>query len=160
MKKLLALVLVLSVASMASAAVLQLQASKTTDVMPSEMVEISVVCVADPGVDDFWMNIQGPGEFVMPGQIYAAWSSAAEISDGGYGPTWIFGANGIDIIPNELGTWYSVPMHCLGEGDVTIDLYDASGLNIVDTLVIHQIPEPMTMSLLGLGGLAMLRRRG
>jgi len=30
---------------------------------------------------------------------------------------------------------------------------------ILDTIVVHQIPEPMTMSLLGLGGLALLRRR-
>lgn len=30
---------------------------------------------------------------------------------------------------------------------------------ILDTIIVHQIPEPMTMSLLGLGGLALLRRR-
>lgn len=30
---------------------------------------------------------------------------------------------------------------------------------VLDTIMVHQIPEPMTMSLLGLGGLALLRRR-
>ena len=30
---------------------------------------------------------------------------------------------------------------------------------IIDSIIVHQIPEPMTMSLLGLGGLALLRRR-
>jgi hypothetical protein len=30
---------------------------------------------------------------------------------------------------------------------------------ILDTVTIHQTPEPMTIGLLGLGGLALLRRR-
>lgn len=51
--------------------------------------------------------------------------------------------------------------HCEGTGDVTIAIVDYAGdeLLVRDTLVIHQIPEPMTMGLLGLGGLFLRRRK-
>jgi hypothetical protein len=45
-----------------------------------------------------------------------------------------------------------VLFHCDGPGDVTIAVVDENGL-IEDTQVIHQIPEPMTIVLLSLGGL-------
>ena len=40
----------------------------------------------------------------------------------------------------------------------TIWLIDG-GMNILDTVTIHQIPEPITMVLLGLGGLFLRRRK-
>jgi len=49
--------------------------------------------------------------------------------------------------------------HCEGEGDVTIYLFDENYL-VADTQVIHQtIPEPASLALLGLGGLAFFRKR-
>jgi hypothetical protein len=51
-----------------------------------------------------------------------------------------------------------IDFHCIDEGDVTLVLMDGDG-NVLDTQVIHQIPEPATIALLGLGGLALLRRR-
>ena len=50
-----------------------------------------------------------------------------------------------------------VAFHCDGEGDVTLYLVDNNG-EVADSQVIHQIPEPMTLALLGLGGL-LLRRK-
>jgi hypothetical protein len=49
---------------------------------------------------------------------------------------------------------------CGGEGDVEIALVDGNG-EVVDSQVVHQIPEPMTLALLGIGGLAMsmIRKR-
>jgi hypothetical protein len=47
-----------------------------------------------------------------------------------------------------------VMFHCDGEGDVTLYLDDNNG-EVLDSQVIHQIPEPMTIALLGIGGLAM-----
>lgn len=54
----------------------------------------------------------------------------------------------------------SVLFHCEGEGDVTVALVDDDG-QIVDSQIIHQTPEPMTLALLGLGGLvvSMSRKR-
>jgi hypothetical protein len=50
--------------------------------------------------------------------------------------------------------------HCDGEGDVTLILLDFDTAATLDTQVIHQvIPEPMTVLLLGLGGLLLRRRR-
>jgi len=72
--------------------------------------------------------------------------------------------------------------HCEGEGDVIVELitfgrvtslvetangYDPEAPTVtvveagtvLDSILIHQIPEPMTLSLLAMGGLALLRRR-
>lgn len=51
-----------------------------------------------------------------------------------------------------------IVFHCEGIGDVTIALYDENGY-FVDSQVIHQVPEPMTFALLGLGGLFLRRRK-
>jgi len=62
-------------------------------------------------------------------------------------------------------------LHCDGYGDVIVNLTSAGSNHILTpedrlltaadlgSIVIHQIPEPMTITLLGLGGLALLRRR-
>lgn len=51
-------------------------------------------------------------------------------------------------------------LHCDGLGDVTITIADAPMFgNVFDTQVIHQIPEPITFALLGLGGLFLRRRK-
>ena len=55
------------------------------------------------------------------------------------------------------GTMFEVDFHCDGPGDVIVQLRDAT-YTVVDTLVIHQ-PEPMTIALLGLGGLFLRRRK-
>jgi hypothetical protein len=44
--------------------------------------------------------------------------------------------------------------HCEGPGDVTFYAYDQNFL-VVDTQVIHQTPEPATLGLLSLGGMAL-----
>jgi len=51
-----------------------------------------------------------------------------------------------------------VVFHCDGPGDVTFAIVDEDG-NLLDAQVIHQpVPEPMTLALLGLGGLFLRRR--
>jgi hypothetical protein len=48
--------------------------------------------------------------------------------------------------------------HCEGLGEVRLSLLDVD-LNVHDSLTIHQIPEPITFALLGLGGLFLRRRK-
>jgi hypothetical protein len=53
------------------------------------------------------------------------------------------------------GIW----LQCDGLGDVSLKLFDDE-LTFLDTQAIQQVPEPATLLLLGLGGLALLRKRG
>ncbi len=55
-----------------------------------------------------------------------------------------------------------IDFHCEAPGDAVIELYSSPDVGVwtlEDTAVIHQIPEPMTMVLLGLGGLLLRRRK-
>jgi len=71
---------------------------------------------------------------------------------------------GSNAVPNDVvpGIQYSLDLHCLGlsdfAGDVIIGLYD-SGETPIQTMAITQVPEPMTLALLGLGGLFLRRRK-
>lgn len=47
---------------------------------------------------------------------------------------------------------------CQGEGDVQLVIYGNDG-EFADDLIIHQVPEPATMCLLGLGGLLLRRKK-
>ena len=55
-----------------------------------------------------------------------------------------------------------IEFHCDGPGDVLVTLYgsdNASQWYLGDSLIIHQVPEPATMALLGLGALLLRRRK-
>jgi hypothetical protein len=49
--------------------------------------------------------------------------------------------------------------HCDGLGDVTLSLVSDDFATLYDTQHIQQVPEPMTLLLLGLGGFALAGRR-
>ena len=91
-------------------------------------------------------------------------------------------AGSIDTVPQPQDIIWDMFLHCGGQGNVTIDLHAAAGeyadystppqgggqpyggwKNLDNTkvgdLTIYQVPEPMTMVLLGLGGLFLRRRR-
>jgi len=59
--------------------------------------------------------------------------------------------NGIGVLDAKL-------FHCLAAGDAVVLLFDDGGTQL-DSVIIHQIvPEPVTVALLGLGGLFLRRR--
>ncbi len=67
----------------------------------------------------------------------------------------------VPIPPLPVGTLVdNIIFHCEVPGDVTLTLVGdyENGIEVLDTQIIHQLPEPMTMCLLGLGGLFLRRR--
>ncbi len=57
------------------------------------------------------------------------------------------------------GTGFEVDYLATAAGDVLITLNDYTTGAVIESLTIHQTPEPMTIALLGLGGLFLRRRK-
>ena len=182
MKKLLVLMLVLGLASVANAT---LQISINGDKEPIDS-EITIM-VSDHLELDIWTDAMiGPYQSMT--WMLVCYTTCGDIS-GGVPLIDAMKVNGLttafpDVIPpdGEEGVWGlvlnvsmlpieagtvladSFDFHCLGEGDCVIELWDApDGLPasiLYDSVTIHQIiPEPASMLLLGLGGLLLRRRR-
>jgi hypothetical protein len=62
--------------------------------------------------------------------------------------------------PILAGDHIEVKIVGISEGTTALNLYEADGVTIADTASITVIPEPVTIALLGLGGLLLRRRRG
>jgi hypothetical protein len=175
MKKLLILVMVLAMASLASAT-LTLSTTSTGPLAAEETATLSVGtdAVISAGVGEGYWAI---GTKTVDGtntggiSLYAATEGGITIAEDAVG-------SGIPLPEGENGVWGmialgtipSVPIGgiideitftCKSAVDVVVTLYysvDAVEFAAVDTVTITQIPEPVTMVLLGLGGL-LLRRR-
>jgi hypothetical protein len=172
MKKFLALVLILGMASMANAA-LTLQ---THDDIEQQWVDaVSSEIWLQPS-ETIWLGVHNDGQDASQNQISVGlfiygpgqWTGNTSVFEeyagpGAYwyvvGATYAYAFAGPPItytLPPGVGL--DLEFHCTDFGDVIIDLVDLGG-GPGDQLIIHQIPEPMTMALLGLGGLALIRRR-
>jgi hypothetical protein len=181
MKKLLALFLILGLASVASAT---LQISVNGDKEPVDS-EIILLGPSDELILDIWTDSiisAGNGEVV-------AWELVVAPADGSIsggvslipeaGVTIFDDVTGFEAEPGTNGVWGGIAMtgqvpqidagatiyddilfHCNGLGDAVVKLYvgDFVTWDLVDSVVIHQ-PEPMTIALLGLGGLFLRRRK-
>jgi hypothetical protein len=153
--------------------------------MPSDFVTISIVGDITPlDGTGAWLLVAGPGTLVGGDISHVANETMVDVVLGNEidpenpGQTWgqFFdtlypGTNrAIDLVWVDSespfvgfgpGLFGEAVFHCDAPGDVTIAIVDYAGeeLLVRDTLVITQLPEPMTMVLLGLGGLFLRRRK-
>jgi hypothetical protein len=187
MKKLLVVLLVLSMATMANAALqITVGANNATDVTemtlnPSDNVTLGIYTSDIMGFGKGDWNgsalvVSGPAGLLSAANAVSLYPNEPGIAifqsasvDLGFpttlqGPGFTFTFTGADINPGQIIN--SIAFHCEGAGDVTIQLLgsqqflaDGSDTVVLDTLVIHQVPEPITLGLLGLGGLFLRRRK-
>jgi len=206
MKKLLVLVLVLCMASLANAA-LQLSINGVLDPVDSELT----IRQSETVIIDVWTNtsmsaasttlwaavldpltgsLGGNGHYVGPvGTYYDPTYGANQDNMSG---TFYANLDGLNMFPGKTGAqgtvtiWNSgiipdsdpeesypnipantklfdgIVFHCEGIGDAIIQLYTVNvstgQATLRDTVIIHQIPEPATLAILGLGAL-LLRRK-
>ena len=186
MKKLLILMLVLGLASVASATTDSLQISVNgekepinTEIwiteVPSGMLTLDIWTTADisAGVGEGWFALsclteKGTiwGGIINP--IYAGDGAIYDDAAGNgvplpQGENGVFGQIGVidpPVIPAGTTIFDLINFHCEGPGDAIITLWEVSDVPyMLDQVIIHQVPEPASMLLLGLGGLLLRRRK-
>jgi len=188
MKKLLILMLVLGMASMASAA-LQISIDGNPEpidsqivLLPSETIELYIWTTTEiKGIETQfagfalvvdWADATLTGgnsllvdagisiNPVPPGAKDVGFPGLLAGEDGPWG---MIGLLELPSIPAGTVIFDDIIFHCeRAPNDVVIRLLstqDWMNANIEDTAIIHQIPEPATMLLLGLGGLLLRRRK-
>jgi hypothetical protein len=191
MKKLLVLLVVLAVATVANAGI-KISVGGVVDppdtsimLMPSETVAIGIYGDGQTvNPVNLWLITQGPGSNMGAGALLDPamdMGFVVHYTDDGEGILSWLGSVGfptMDAYFVSLASSAAPPpmitgeclgdavFHCDAPGEVTlslVEIFDDGEGNITitpyDTQVIHQIPEPMTLGLLGLGGLFLRRRK-
>jgi hypothetical protein len=188
MKKLLILMLVLGLATAASATITAIAPVVTRNVSwdivgpagSEQLIGTNALGVtgnpANPGYGVGYGNSGGGAQFVMgiapagpfpttyPGSVLGVPPNAgnlASVADGAL----IFPWPGFDVSEGDLmgagtfpGNWYAFNIVGAINGD-WIDIYDYGVSYTVPAGTLLLIPEPMTIALLGLGGLFLRRRK-
>ena len=161
MRKLVVLMLVLGVASIATAGL-----SFTTDAVTIGVGETVTVGI-ESDVDAFaWTGYVGytPGNAVLTGMVAtAAAGPDATITADPYGYAGYYKIEALDFAPPSdilAGVQFNADVTGVAEGTYTVYLMSPwAATGIQDTLAVTIIPEPITIGLLGLGGLFLRRRK-
>jgi hypothetical protein len=168
MKKLLAVLMVLSIATVANAA-LVITGVPTGPINASDTVTIGLSSDGenlDPtgaiNSEGVYLIPNGPGSFDISNAVNTVTGSILDADwTEAVGDVFIdLSLSGVPIPPIPAGDVVSgIVFHCDGPGDVVLTVVgDATGVTHA-TATINQIPEPITLGLLGIGGLFLRRRK-
>lgn len=168
MNKVLTLILVLGMAAGANAAIqLSINGAPAPDTYEMRVSDVIVVDVMSDDSSNYgaWLVLEdkaaGLGEWASDVTITpAAGADAYAVDwDADYPGWWELSAASFNPdAPVLAGVHFLIDFHCLGEGEVVLTLRDY-GENEVDRVTIAQVPEPITLALLGIGGLFLRRRK-
>lgn len=166
MNKFLSLILVLGMAAGANAAIqLSINGAPAPDTYTMNVSDVITIDIMsdNTGAYGAWLVLEDKslGEWANDMTILpAAGANATAVDwDADYPGWWEVNAASFNPdLPIIAGVHFLIDFHCLGEGDVLITLrnYDESE---TDRVMITQVPEPITLALLGVGGLFLRRRK-
>jgi len=175
MKKLIVLALVLSMATMANAG-LVLSTTSTGPLNVGDTTTLSVGTDAEisPGVGEgYWaigsltvngMTTGGVSLYPTEGGIAIfddAVTSGVVLPEGENGVWGMIALGTLASVPIG-GIYDEITFTCNGPVDTVVTLYFSETTEVwtaVSSVTISQVPEPITMALLGLGGLFLRRRK-
>jgi len=146
--------------------------------VPGGTVDIDLWGDGEEPMGTFYLGMSGPAtldisapNWVYPGNnVDVWWEDLTDLADYIETQGYLVGGTFANFTMNDLVTPPAVPapldgilvnnlpLQCEGLGEVLLVVTNGEGL-VLDTQIIHQVPEPMTISLLGLGGLLLRRRK-